>query len=120
MSGSEQPTDLSLFGEHPPSGGRRRRGDWKRFKSKKAVTTSPTRSTDMRSYSVDIGLDVEEPMAEVPPLTKKKKAGPQKRRVYKYLRAQKIFANLSALHSMGEAQELLATVVEFLTWGWCR
>lgn len=63
-----------LSGENPPSQGEKRRGGGKRPRDKKTILTSPTASTDFRSYFADIYLYREEPMVEAPPPPIKKKA----------------------------------------------
>lgn len=92
--------------ERPLSRGGRRRGGKKWYRGKKAMTTSPTVSIDMGGYFVDVGLDVEEPTADVPPFIKKKKIGPEKRMVYKYLEARN-FLQTSRWHIPWRVYELL-------------
>lgn len=67
----------------------------------------------MGSYFVDIDLDMEEPTIEVPPPSKKKKAGLGKRMSYKYPRARNFLADLATTHLVEEMRELFAVGVEF-------
>lgn len=111
--GSEQLEDPPLFVEHPPSRGGRKRGDKKRSMDKKVTATLLAESTNMGSYFTDIGLDIEEPMPEGLPPTKKKKVWPEKRMVYKYPHGPKFFASLASTHSVEEKHELLVVGIEF-------
>lgn len=108
QSGSKQPKDPSLFGEHPPSRGGSKRGGFKRSSAKRAKEALPTKRTNMGSYFANIDLDVEELMIEGPPM-KKKKAWPEKRIAYKYPRSE----NFLPTHSVEEIKELLVAGLEF-------
>lgn len=61
------------------------------------VSASPVRTADFEDFFQEIGLDVEEPMVEVPPQPHKKKKSAKlaKRMGYKYLKARKFFCRFS-------------------------
>lgn len=48
-SSSEQSEDPSLFGEHPPSRGEKKRGDGKQTKANKAMEALPVENVNMGS-----------------------------------------------------------------------
>lgn len=60
--------DPSLFGEHPPSRGGKRRGGRRRSRGKKTLPTLLAGSADLGSYFADLDLNMEDPTTEVPPL----------------------------------------------------
>lgn len=71
--------DPPLSEKTSPSRGERRRGDRRRSKGKKTISTSPTPIIDFESYFSDIELDTEELTIEAPPPSRKMRDGPKKR-----------------------------------------
>lgn len=103
-SGSKQTAEPPLFREHPPSrGGRCGR---KQSRGNKTVATSPTGSPNLESYFTNIGLDLKELTAAVPPSPKKKKkkAKPKKEWLIRILRLE----------------DFLQTWWQHTLWGRCR